>query len=223
MQFRIVCVQPFSPLRIHQMNRRTNKSRSTQHNPINAASRQRKQKTRRTSKAKRQPQRCATPHAKANSSKSSRHRNTSPPAQRENPASKPRQLERNRLYLGDCRELLPLVPDCSVDLVLPDGPYFLDGLGNNWDADRIRRPHKGTVHHLPSGMKFDPEQGRTIYRFYLPVCRELFRVLKPGGYCLAFAHPVSIIASAVLWKMLASIFGTCGTGCTPRTNPRPKG
>ena len=56
-----------------------------------------------------------------------RHRNTPPPTQNENPAGKPQRLERNRLYRGDCRELLPSLPDCSVDLVLTDGPYFIQG------------------------------------------------------------------------------------------------
>lgn len=123
------------------------------------------------------------------SSNSNRHRNTPPSAWQASPAAQSHQLQRNRLYRGDCRTLLPLLPDSSVDLVLTDGPYFIHGFGAAWDTDRIRRPHTGAVQHLPSGMKFDPEQGRELYSFYLPVCKELFRVLKPGGYCLAFAAP----------------------------------
>ncbi len=123
------------------------------------------------------------------SQKPNRRRNTPPPSQNENPAGKPRKLERNHLYRGDCRKLLALLADCTIDLVITDGPYFIYGFGDDWDSDRIRRPHKGAVQHLPSGMKFDPEQGRKLYSFYLPVSGELFRVLKPGAYCLAFAAP----------------------------------
>jgi site-specific DNA-methyltransferase (adenine-specific) len=124
-----------------------------------------------------------------NHSNPNRHRNAPPPSPNENPVGEPRKLESNRLYRGDCRDMLPSLLDSSVDLVLTDGPYFICGLGADWDTDRLQRPHKGAVQHLPSGMKFDPEQGRKLYSFYLPVCRELFRVLKPGGYCLAFAAP----------------------------------
>ena len=35
------------------------------------------------------------------------------------------------LYHGDCRELLPLIPEASVDLVLTDPPY---GLGDKWNG-----------------------------------------------------------------------------------------
>jgi site-specific DNA-methyltransferase (adenine-specific) len=41
---------------------------------------------------------------------------------------------------------------------------------------------------MPVGMKFDPAQGRKFQRFMEPICDELFRVLKPGGFAVIFSQ-----------------------------------
>lgn len=64
------------------------------------------------------------------------------------------------LYLGDCRELLRWLPDCSVDAIKTDPPYEIGFMGHGWDA---------------SGIAFDRE-----------VWTEALRVLKPGGHVVAY-------------------------------------
>jgi len=39
------------------------------------------------------------------------------------------------IYHGDCREILPLIPDKSIDLVLTDPPYGIDKA--DWDVEFI--------------------------------------------------------------------------------------
>ena len=97
----------------------------------------------------------------------------------------------DRIICGDALEVLPRLPAESVDLVLTDPPYFLDKLDNEWTPERAaRRFYKSqAVFHLPPGMKFDPNQGRRMYGWYLEVSRELFRVLKPGGFFFSFSSP----------------------------------
>ena len=34
-------------------------------------------------------------------------------------------MDINRVYLGDCLEIMPSIPDKSIDLILADPPYFL--------------------------------------------------------------------------------------------------
>jgi len=63
------------------------------------------------------------------------------------------------LLLGDCLDVLRGVEDCSVDSVVCDPPYGLSFMGKRWDYD------------VPS----------------VAIWRECLRVLKPGGYLLAFA------------------------------------
>jgi site-specific DNA-methyltransferase (adenine-specific) len=61
---------------------------------------------------------------------------------------------------GDCRELLTLLPDNSIDAIVTDPPYEMNFMAKSWDR---------------AGIATDPH-----------VWNESWRVLKPGGYVLAF-------------------------------------
>ena len=61
---------------------------------------------------------------------------------------------------GDCLDVLPTLPDASVDSVVTDPPYELGFMGKGWDATGIA--------------------------YNVTVWRECLRVLKPGGHLLAF-------------------------------------
>lgn len=63
------------------------------------------------------------------------------------------------LHHGDCLEVLRGMPEASVDAIVTDPPYGLSFMGKRWDYD------------VPS----------------VEVWAECLRVLKPGGYLLAFA------------------------------------
>ena len=63
------------------------------------------------------------------------------------------------LLLGDCLDKLKELPDNSIDAIVTDPPYGLSFMGNAWDKS------------VPSKA----------------VWEECLRVLKPGGYLLAFA------------------------------------
>lgn len=62
------------------------------------------------------------------------------------------------LYLGDSREQLKLLPDCSVDLIVTSPPY----------ADQRKNTYGG-VH---------PDK---YVEWFLPISEQLLRVLKPTG------------------------------------------
>jgi DNA modification methylase len=63
------------------------------------------------------------------------------------------------LYLGDCRDVLPTLPENSIDAIVTDPPYGLGFMGKAWD--------KG----VPDAALF----------------AAALRVLKPGGHMLCFA------------------------------------
>jgi site-specific DNA-methyltransferase (adenine-specific) len=65
------------------------------------------------------------------------------------------------VYAGNNLEVLPTLPDNSVDSIVTDPPYELGFMGKSWDN---------------SGIAYDIE-----------LWRECLRVLKPGGHLLAFS------------------------------------
>ena len=88
---------------------------------------------------------------------------------------------------GDCLERLPILNKESVDLVVTDPPYFLDGLDASWTKGHQR--NDGVIGGLPVGMKFDPKQGISLQRFITEVGLELIEVMKPGAFAAVFSQP----------------------------------
>jgi len=70
-----------------------------------------------------------------------------------------RNIVKYNIVQGDNRETLKTLADNSIDAVVTDPPYGIDFLGKDWDAN--------------TGA--------------LETYRECLRVLKPGGYILAFS------------------------------------
>jgi len=96
----------------------------------------------------------------------------------------------NKIITGNALEMLPQIEDNSVDIVLTDPPYFLDKLDNNWNHKKIsNKNNQQIIKSLPAGMKFDRQQGVNFYNWFLDVSKELFRVLKPGGFFFSFSSP----------------------------------
>lgn len=91
---------------------------------------------------------------------------------------------------GDSLDILTSVKDESVDCVITDPPYFLDGMGNNWNTAELERKKNkaGVVGSLPVGMKFDPAQGLRLQEFMAKISVEVMRILKPGGFFLSFSQ-----------------------------------
>ena len=101
----------------------------------------------------------------------------------------PAPVNREWVKAIDCRPGMADLGDNGISLVLTDPPYFLDGMGDHWDHDKLRAKVKpGVVGGLPVGMKFDRRQGRELYDFLLPIASEWMRILKPGGFALVFSQ-----------------------------------
>ena len=96
----------------------------------------------------------------------------------------------NKIVCANTLELLPQFEENSIDVVLTDPPYFLDKLDNNWDYEKVsNQNNQYVIKSLPAGMKFDREQGKRFYAWYLDISREIFRILKPGGFFFSFSSP----------------------------------
>jgi site-specific DNA-methyltransferase (adenine-specific) len=99
-------------------------------------------------------------------------------------------MEVNHIHHGDCIEYMRGLPENSVHMICTDPPYFLDGLGSEWNVASLEtRGESRLVGKLPKGMKFDRNQSTRFREFYSQVSAECFRVLKPGGVFLSFCSP----------------------------------
>lgn len=95
-----------------------------------------------------------------------------------------------RIFRGDCREVLPTLKSNSVDLILTDPPYFIDGMGDDWDRTKLESKvtKAGIIGGRPIGMKFDVSQGYAFQEFLTPIFQESYRILKPGGFLISFSQ-----------------------------------
>lgn len=100
---------------------------------------------------------------------------------------------------------LKSIEDETIDLIATDPPYFIEGMGDDWDKEKLagNRTKNTTIASLPGGMKFDPEQGKKVQEFSNKVGQEYFRILKPGGFMISFSQ-------ARLYHRMTVGFEDCG-------------
>jgi site-specific DNA-methyltransferase (adenine-specific) len=96
----------------------------------------------------------------------------------------------NKVSYGECVQMMKKIPANSIDMVCTDPPYFLDGLGNDWNKENLdNKGSSAVVGNLPKGMKFDRNQSKKFNEFYATVSSEVYRILKPGGAFISFSSP----------------------------------
>lgn len=91
-----------------------------------------------------------------------------------------------RVFHGSCLDILPTLPDQSVDAVVTDPPYGLSNVSPTGIAEAVTRWATGEREYIPEAKGF---MGKAWDAFVPPpaVWDECLRVLKPGGHLLAFA------------------------------------
>lgn len=96
----------------------------------------------------------------------------------------------NNIHCEDCLIGMSRIPDQSIDICITDPPYFIDGMGDQWDKAKLDEKTKkaGVIKSMPVGMKFDPKQGLAFEAFMRKVAPEVYRVLKPGAFFVCFSQ-----------------------------------
>jgi site-specific DNA-methyltransferase (adenine-specific) len=101
------------------------------------------------------------------------------------------ELENAVVYHGSNLDVLPTLPDNSVDAIVTDPPYELGFMGKSWDS---------------SGIAYSVE-----------LWQECLRVLKPGGHLLAFGgsrtwHRIAVAIEDAGFDVRDSIAWLYGSG-----------
>lgn len=101
---------------------------------------------------------------------------------------------------GDCILVMRTMPAQSVDSAVLDGPYGIEWMGHAWDTFNARGAQSetwdggrdtpfarnGTPRYGGKQLGNKAAKGRAFQEFTEEWGRELYRVLKPGGYALSF-------------------------------------
>jgi site-specific DNA-methyltransferase (adenine-specific) len=81
-----------------------------------------------------------------------------------------------KIINNDCLLELEKIKNESIDCVITDPPYFIDKLDNKWSPSEIKKNVKNShITHLPKGMKFDKNQVKKLYDYYLKLSKILFK------------------------------------------------
>ena len=110
----------------------------------------------------------------------------------------------NKIYLGDCIEIMKNFPSESISFCITDPPYNYEFIGRDWNAEEINRRtervknSKTLVKNIPYGSGLAGgvrnqlwyKRNRENILDYEKWCeswgKELFRVTKPGSIILIF-------------------------------------
>jgi len=90
---------------------------------------------------------------------------------------------------GDSLEELKRIKPDTIDAVITDPPYGIAFLGKDWDSFRATKVARSqVVKNLGTGMRMTTHTENVNYQQWCEQWgRECLRVLKPGGYLLAFS------------------------------------
>jgi site-specific DNA-methyltransferase (adenine-specific) len=110
------------------------------------------------------------------------------------------------IHQGDCIEQMAKLDSVSVDAVVCDPPYGLEFMGKKWDRLGAARPAQPGA-----------ASGRAQQDWHLVWATEVLRVLKPGGYLLAFGgtrtfHRLACAVEDAGFEIRDSIMWLYGSG-----------
>ncbi len=115
-------------------------------------------------------------------------------------------MQIERVYLGDCRDVLKTLEEHSVSACITDPPYNYEFIGHKWNDEEIKRrtcrarakDSKTLVKNIPYGSglaggvrnerwyKRNRENILQYQNWCLEWGKQVFRVLKPGGIVAVF-------------------------------------
>lgn len=100
---------------------------------------------------------------------------------------------------GDNIEVMKLLKDNTIHSCISDFPYAIEFMNKNWDTSKCWNQGEGkhgtfegtgyTGKKRPAFYQNSHEDKLIFYDWCYERAKELFRVIRPGGYVLIFGHP----------------------------------
>ena len=147
------------------------------------------------------------------------------------------KLQLNKIYQGDCIEVMKTMPDNSVDTIITDPPYGIGFMGKEWDnfkpskineaMARDKRPHTKIASQRRSNTAgtydFSPKGLNGFQEWMTEVAKELLRVTKPGGTMMIFGgtrtyHRMACAIEDAGWVIKDCIMWLYGSGFPKATD-----
>jgi len=102
-------------------------------------------------------------------------------------------METNKIYQGDCIELMKQIEDDSIDLVIVDPPYNISKENDNRDRSKLNSP----IMRRESPLKYDfgewdNKTREEFLEFTKTWLKECCRVLKENGTIISFFNKEDI-------------------------------
>jgi DNA modification methylase len=124
---------------------------------------------------------------------------------------------RAKVFRGDCLDVLRQLPDNTLDAAVTDPPY---GLGKEPDAEDMLKAWLSGLHYSPGQSGFMGAE----WDSFVPgphIWREVYRVLKPGGWIACFAGAKTVDLMGLSLRLAG--FESRGTISWVQSKGLPKG
>lgn len=117
-------------------------------------------------------------------------------------------IELNKIYVGDCLEILPKIPDESVDCLITDPPYSSGGMFRGDRMQDTTSKYQQTGQDLQRPNFSGDNRDQRAYAYWSALwLGQCWRILKPGAVAVIFTDwrqlPVTtdiMQAGGFLWR-----------------------
>jgi DNA modification methylase len=131
----------------------------------------------------------------------------------------------NKLFQGDCLEVIKTLDDNSIDAIVTDPPYGLVSIQKRFGKESsapVKYGKDGSFSRLSKGFMGKEWDGSGI-EYNVEMWSEALRILKPGGYLLAFGgtrtcHRMTCAIEDAGFEIRDMIMYVYGSGFPKSTN-----
>lgn len=117
-----------------------------------------------------------------------------------------------KLYNANCLEILKKLPDNYIDLIVTDPPYGYSFMGKDWDTFNevkdIQKEFSNTVYAKKGFKKLPRNKPFGMIKFFVPIWKEVLRVLKPGAFAFIMCAPRQDVLSKQIVALQEAGFET---------------